>query len=439
VGKASRVRRQKKDKERQQRRTASSQPGQQPSDPRELAAALVADAVNALAYGRTADVDTNTGLLADDRLPGWTGLVDQELRWNLQFAVTGTWRKGWQPAEVVRQIGREMGGLPARMTADMIADEMRQYAAATVDERWTAQLAAVGAEIWWGSGIYIDRWREREALTRFDAVRSAVELIYALAMLPVLTTLLPLPGEARPAARRTVVSDVDERMLGKIRALLAKAESTEFPEEAEALSARAQELMARYSIDHALLAAETGSKDKPVPRRIPIDNPYEAPKLSLLNAVADANRCKAIFMPQVGMATVLGFAADLDATEMLFTSLLVQATSAMVRAGSRSSADGRSRTRAFRQSFLVAYAVRIGERLTEAAGAAERAVAEETPGRNLLPVLATREREVTEAVESMFTNLTRTRGARVTDEEGWASGRAAADLAALHGSAELSS
>jgi len=124
---------------------------------------------------------------------------------------------------------------------------------------------------------------------------------------------------------------------------------------------------------------------------------------------------------------------------LLFTSLLVQATSAMVRAGSRSSGDGRSRTRAFRQSFLVSYAVRIGERLTEAAGAAERAVAEETPGRNLLPVLATREREVTEAVEGMFTNLTRTRGARVTDEEGWASGRAAADLAALHGSAELRS
>ncbi|HXL96639.1 MAG TPA: DUF2786 domain-containing protein [Streptosporangiaceae bacterium] len=447
MGKASRVRRQKKDKERQQRRqdqhVASGQPGQHPPldpmDPREIAEALVADAVAAQLHGQTAEVDSNAGLLADDSLTGWTGLVDRALRWRLQLAVTSAWHNGWQPAEVIRQIGRELGGLPARMTADMIADEMRQYAAATVDERWTAQLAAVGAGAWWGNGIYIDHWREREGLTRFDAVRTAVELVCALVTLPPLTQLLPLPGEARLSAGRIITSDVDERMLGKIRALLAKAESTEFPEEAEALSARAQELMARYSIDHALLAAETGSKDKPVPRRIPVDNPYEAPKLSLLNVVADANRCKAIFMPQVGMATVLGFAADLDAVELLFTSLLVQATSAMVRAGSRSSGDGRSRTRAFRQSFLVSYAVRIGERLTEAAGAAERAVAEETPGRNLLPVLATREREVTEAVEGMFTNLTRTRGARVTDEEGWASGRAAADLAALHGSAELRS
>jgi hypothetical protein len=120
-------------------------------------------------------------------------------------------------------------------------------------------------------------------------------------------------------------------------------------------------------------------------------------------------------------------------------SLLVQATSAMVRAGSRTGGDGRSRTRAFRQSFLISYSVRIGERLNEATAAAEHAVAEETPGRNLLPVLATRDREVTETVESMFTNLTRTRGLRATDDEGWASGRAAADLAALHASAEVTS
>jgi uncharacterized protein DUF2786 len=437
MGKASRVRRQKKDKDRQQRRQdhapgPSQPPQQQAQDPWERVTTLVAGALTAQSNGRTAEVDTYTGLLADDGPPGWTGLVDHELRHYLELGITGAWRSGWRPAEVVRQIGRQLGGLYARMTTDMIADEMRRYAAATVDERWSAQLAAIGAETWWGTGIYIDRWREREAQTRIDAVRTAIELILALSGLPELTKLGPLPGEARGTVRRTVTSDVDERMLGKIRALLAKAESTEFPEEAEALSARAQELMARYSIDHALLAAETGSKDKPVPRRIPVDNPYEAPKLHLLNVVADANRCKAIFMRQVGMATVLGFAADLDAVELLFTSLLVQATSAMVRAGSRS-----GRTRSFRQSFLIAYAVRIGERLTEATGAAERAAAEETPERNLLPVLASREREVTEAVESMFTNLTRSRGLRANDEEGWASGRAAADLAALHGSAEL--
>lgn len=55
--------------------------------------------------------------------------------------------------------------------------------------------------------------------------------------------------------------------------------------------------------------------------------------------------------------------SDLDAVELLFTSLLVQATTAMLAAGSRQDAHGRSRTRSFRQSFLAAYAQRIGERL----------------------------------------------------------------------------
>ena len=61
---------------------------------------------------------------------------------------------------------------------------------------------------------------------------------------------------------------------------------------------------------------------------------------------------------------MIGFSADLDAVELLFTSLLVQASAALQRAGGKRDAAGRSRTRSFRQSFLVAYAVRIGERLS---------------------------------------------------------------------------
>ena len=71
---------------------------------------------------------------------------------------------------------------------------------------------------------------------------------------------------------------------------------------------------------------------------------------------------------------ILARTADLAAVEMLFTSLLVQATAAMVHAGPRRDARGRSRTRSFRHAFLNAYAARIGERLRDAAGeAASRA------------------------------------------------------------------
>jgi hypothetical protein len=241
-------------------------------------------------------------------------------------------------------------------------------------------------------------------------------------------------------------------MLSRIRALLAKAEATEYAEEAEALSARAQELMAKYSIDQALLAAESGRKDAPAGRRIAVDNPYEAPKTSLLQAVATANRCRVVWSKEVGLATVVGFEADLDAVELLFTSLLVQASAAMLYAGSRQDAYGRSRTRAFRQSFLVSYAIRIGERLSHAAehatqeAAAEQEAAAGQPagavagagGTALVPFLAARQRAVDDAVDEIFGDtLRRGRSVRVTDAEGWASGRAAADLASLHNHAPV--
>jgi hypothetical protein len=60
---------------------------------------------------------------------------------------------------------------------------------------------------------------------------------------------------------------------------------------------------------------------------------------------------------------VVGFASDVEAVELLFTSLLVQAQAALQAAGARKRGDGSSRTRSFRQSFLVAYATRIQERL----------------------------------------------------------------------------
>ena len=50
-----------------------------------------------------------------------------------------------------------------------------------------------------------------------------------------------------------------------IRALLAKAEATDFPEEAELFTAKATELIAKFSIDEALLwsASDSGESRRP--------------------------------------------------------------------------------------------------------------------------------------------------------------------------------
>jgi hypothetical protein len=450
VGKASRQRRLKEARERKERRAAqpsasapppaAKQPSpqaEQPS-PRELVAVGVAEALQALAHGQRDKFTVWVDALAH---PATDAIVSCELVSYLRVSVSSAWRHGWQPAELVRHVGREKSDAHARMATDMIADEMRGYAAATVDNRWRAQLSALRTEVWWGNDdAYLSQWRDRTWDTSQDTVTTALELLLLLGHLAVLPQLYPLPGTVRPGAvaageERTA----DKRMLGKIRALLVKAESTEFPEEAEALSARAQELMAKYSIDHALLAAEAGRKDEPASRRLPVDNPYEGPKAQLLQEVAQANRCRSVWYKSLGMSAVIGFPADLEAVELLFTSLLVQANTAMLRTGAKQDRYGRSRTRAFRQSFLTSYAVRIGERLAGAAGDAERQVAAEAPGRDLLPVLAARHQAVDDAVNEMFGESLRShRSGRVSDSEGWYSGRAAADVAALHGHREVS-
>lgn len=160
-------------------------------------------------------------------------------------------------------------------------------------------------------------------------------------------------------------------MLARIRALLAKAEATGYPQEAEALSAKAQELMARHSIDEAVLAsggtaARDGGGDAPGACRIGVDPPYETAKAVLLDAVASANRCRAVWHEEFGFSTVVGFEADLEVVELLHTSLLVQATAAMTAAEAAQRAGGRRRTKTFRQSFLAAYAHRMGDRLAAA-------------------------------------------------------------------------
>jgi len=264
---------------------------------------------------------------------------------------------------------------------------------------------------------------ERERTDRLGAVLVVIEVLALLAWLPALPKL-------RAAARTR--TGVDGRMLERVRALLAKAESTTFPEEAEALSAKAQELMARHAIDRALLDSGPGNGGGPGGRRLGVDDPYAGPKSLLLAVVADANSCRAVWTPDLGFSTVFGDDVDLDIVEVLFTSLLCQATTAMAAAGSaRAGAPGRrARSRSFRQSFLVAYATRIGARLREATDAATDEAAEVHGRERLLPVLAARTTAADAAAHAAFPHIER-KGFSAYDGAGWAAGAAAADLVSL--------
>lgn len=211
-----------------------------------------------------------------------------------------------------------------------------------------------------------------------------------------------------------------EKGLRRIRGLLAKAESTDFGEEAEALIAKAQELMSTYSIDEAMVGMATNGEGATA-RTMSIKAPYWKSKVSLAAHVATPNRCRIVARPDSETIVVIGYQLDIDNVELLLTSLLVQATSAMTQHGS---------SRSFRRSFLDGFARRIGERLQEAA---ERATHAEmaTHGAALVPVLAGRDDEVRRVLEEEFPGATRMRHRVTQDRAGYAAGQASANNAQI--------
>jgi hypothetical protein len=128
------------------------------------------------------------------------------------------------------------------------------------------------------------------------------------------------------------VSEVPEKILGRVRALLAKAEATEFPKEAEALTERASELMASYGIARAALSITDPESDKPGDQIITVEEPYARDNASFLGLIMMAMRGDAVLAtrrvggprPLEHRVHLFGYVSDIERAEMLFTSLLVQ-------------------------------------------------------------------------------------------------------------------
>lgn len=191
---------------------------------------------------------------------------------------------------------------------------------------------------------------------------------------------------------------VDEVMLDKIRALLAKAEATNFPEEARAFFEGAQRLMVQHSINEAMLRQATDS-GTPIVKCVTLVNPYIRSKGYLLAVVAKANNCSVVAPYKVrggdGTAqySLFGFANSIQTVEMLFTSLLVQMTSELLDAELDIPRNVHGKT--WKNNFLLGFASEISKRLQ----AVKQEVVKET-GMGL--VLLTEAAKVEAFVESFY-------------------------------------
>jgi hypothetical protein len=361
----------------------------------------------------------------------------------LRGAVTTLWRNGWQPAEVVRQARRAGGSASAELMAIVaIAADHAERPSSTIDARWQQQIDAIGAgsacdtalpELISGAEVGSD-WTER--------LRTVVDTLAALRVVPSLEELIPPPGGWTSRARASLRStgrraspalqdaDVDRQLIDKVRNLLAKAESTEFDAEAEAFTDKAQELITRHAIDAALLAGDAAAKERPTTIRVAIDDPYADAKSLLLQTIAQANRCRVVYHASVSLSSVVGFEADVIATELLHTSLLVQAQSAMAAAARNAPPGARQRKASFKSAFLLAFSNRIGQRLADIN--AHLVGEAEAEGKSVLPVLRSRSAEVDDEFAERYPEIKSSRVRFGSDALGWATGRSAADHAKLN-------
>jgi len=282
-----------------------------------------------------------------------------------------------------------------------------------------------------GTGDVLAAWARAERLHPEDALTTAIQILAQLLSAPHLSVLIDPPSAwgATNVGRneRTRSGEVDEKALRLIRAMLAKAEATSFEAEAATFTAKAQELMTRHSIDAAIMASAergVGLSAGVESRRVHIDNPYGNEKAAFLSAIASVNGVRAVWGPACGFSTLVGFPVDLRLTDVLFTSLLVQATHASAQATLH---QAHLRTAPFRRAFLIAFADRVTERL-EATREHIAQDAEQAYGTALVPILAERQAAVDAAYEEAFPHTTVQRGRRL-DAAGWYAGRAAAERA----------
>jgi len=209
-------------------------------------------------------------------------------------------------------------------------------------------------------------------------------------------------------------TEASSRLLDRVRKLLAKAEDESVtPPEAQALTAKAAELMAKYGIDRALLAADRPETDRPSNRLLDIDNPWARVKAHLLCGLGSALRCQCIMVATTRPGArihVFGYASDIERTDLLYTSVLIQMWHGL--AGAQVPAWSHN-PRAWRRSWLLGFATAVISRVraAEHAAACRAASPDDAGSSRTALVLADRAQVIRGEAERAYP-LTRT--ARVT-------------------------
>ena len=122
----------------------------------------------------------------------------------------------------------------------------------------------------------------------------------------------------------------ETKILDRARALLAKAEGTDYPAEAQTYAEKAAEMMAHYGVEQAMLAGLLNA-DPVESREIALTDPYLMTKALLLKHAAVGLNCAMIYMQTTFRSrgkvirvedrrgVLWGHRSDLERVEFLYT------------------------------------------------------------------------------------------------------------------------
>ncbi|MEK0324300.1 MAG: DUF2786 domain-containing protein [Nitrosopumilus sp.] len=235
----------------------------------------------------------------------------------------------------------------------------------------------------------------------------------------------------------------------KVQSLLNKAASTEFPEEADLLTAKATELMAKHAIEDWML-----KEDKDAVTKITVENvslvsvrvpsPYAMERIYIFQYVAKAMGADFFYTPvrKDGyktatndrnhdiVGTLVGFSADIDKVEMMVSSLMDQEQIARASAIAGMEFSRQGLKKVYVKSFIRGFAGRVGGRIAELyKEAAKMAAASGTPGVSLAVI------DRTFAIRRKMADIgiTSKLSSKKIDWLGTSDGRSAGDRAVIQG------
>jgi hypothetical protein len=207
---------------------------------------------------------------------------------------------------------------------------------------------------------------------------------------------------------------VDAGLVEKIKKILAKAESTNSPEEASIFYAKAEEMMQRHMIDEAMLAAlGTGKQDTIGMMHVPMGKTYWLAWRTVLVNLGYAFGFKVLIGDNRKGGTIVwfGWQSELKTAEVMVAHLEIQAERAaapfMSNYTSPYTDTAKAREDRFKakRSFLEGYGCMVARRIETQRAMTRNQVSREKgeSSGNLLPVLVSRDDQLQSAFDDLHT------------------------------------